>query len=311
MTASPDFNLWLTQNAAPLFVDVAVKSVLLLALAWGAVFCMKGSSAAARHLVWFLAVAGLLALPLLSGSLPGWRVLPRWMDWTRAEPAPAVAAVAAADPARQASITPLPANIPGPVAIAPSFAAGWHESLSAATPSIRVPERTPGRAFDLWRVGLILWISVGALALLPVVLGTFGLWRLERTARVEKGSAWLELLKRLLNRLRIRRSVVLLKSAQRRMPMTWGVLRPRLLLPEESREWTEDRRRVVMLHELAHARRWDYLTNLTTQFACALYWFNPLVWIAARQMIAERERACDDIVLHHGAKPAHYAEQVL
>ncbi|HUF63463.1 MAG TPA: M56 family metallopeptidase, partial [Verrucomicrobiales bacterium] len=46
-------------------------------------------------------------------------------------------------------------------------------------------------------------------------------------------------------------------------------------------------------------------------FACALYWFNPLVWIAARQMIAERERACDDIVLHHGAKPAHYAEQVL
>ena len=44
---------------------------------------------------------------------------------------------------------------------------------------------------------------------------------------------------------------------------------------------------------------------------CALYWFNPLVWLAARRMVAERERACDDIVLRHGAKPADYAEQVL
>ena len=93
--------------------------------------------------------------------------------------------------------------------------------------------------------------------------------------------------------------------------MTWGVLYPKVLLPEESEQWPEDRRSVVLLHELAHAQRWDYLTHLITRLVCALYWFNPLVWLAARRMIAERERACDDIVLRHGAEPADYAEQVL
>ena len=149
------------------------------------------------------------------------------------------------------------------------------------------------------------------MALLPVGLGLFSLWRLERGSRRETASSWLKLLRNLVARLNLRRIVALLKTDRRRMPMTWGVLRPKLLLPEQSHEWPEERRRVVMLHELAHAKRWDYLTNLITQMACALYWFNPLVWFAARQMVAERERACDDIVLHHGAKPTDYAEQIL
>ena len=93
--------------------------------------------------------------------------------------------------------------------------------------------------------------------------------------------------------------------------MTWGVMRPRLLLPETSEAWPEERRRVVLLHELAHAWRWDYATNLLTRLACAVWWFNPLVWMAARRMAAERERACDNIVLNHGANPAEYAEQLL
>jgi len=105
--------------------------------------------------------------------------------------------------------------------------------------------------------------------------------------------------------------VKLLKSNQRRMPMTWGLLRTKLLLPDDSEKWPEVRRRVVLLHELAHVKRWDYHTNLFTQIVRAVYWFNPLVWFAARRMVAERERACDDIVLRHGAKPADYAEQIL
>jgi len=95
------------------------------------------------------------------------------------------------------------------------------------------------------------------------------------------------------------------------MPMPWGVFRSRLLLPAEASQWPADRRRAVLLHELAHIKRRDLPAQLVTQIACAFYWFNPLVWIAARRMVTERERACDDVVLTAGPAPCDYADHVL
>ena len=60
------------------------------------------------------------------------------------------------------------------------------------------------------------------------------------------------------------------------MPMTWGWLRPVVLLPADSATWSDDRRRSVLLHELAHVRRRDWLADSIARAACALYWFNPL-----------------------------------
>src|SRR3569623_1458394 len=94
------------------------------------------------------------------------------------------------------------------------------------------------------------------------------------------------------------------------MPMTWGWWRTRILLPADAVNWTVENRRMVLLHELAHAKRMDCLTQLLAEFACALHWFNPLAWAAWHQMRAERERACDDLVLQAGMKPSAYAEQL-
>jgi beta-lactamase regulating signal transducer with metallopeptidase domain len=76
---------------------------------------------------------------------------------------------------------------------------------------------------------------------------------------------------------------------ERMMPMVWGLFRPVLLLPAVPHA---GRRRLeaVLLHELAHVRRRDALTQLVAELARAVYWFNPLVWIAARQMYLERSR---------------------
>ena len=100
----------------------------------------------------------------------------------------------------------------------------------------------------------------------------------------------------------IRRQVELLSSPRRAMPMTWGLWRTCLLLPEEAIAWDAAALCAVLLHELAHAKRRDCLTQLAAQVACALYWFNPLVWLAWRQMLTEREGACDDLVLRHGQR---------
>jgi len=93
--------------------------------------------------------------------------------------------------------------------------------------------------------------------------------------------------------------------------MTWGLLRPVMLLPTEAEDWPAERRRAVLLHELAHMKRWDYLTQTIGWLACALHWLNPLAWFALRRMRVERELACDDYVLNAGLRPSTYAQHLL
>ena len=95
------------------------------------------------------------------------------------------------------------------------------------------------------------------------------------------------------------------------MPMAFGIVNPTVLLPANAEQWPVDRRRDVMLHELAHVARRDCLTQFISQSACALYWFDPLVWFATRALRGERERACDDAVVRAGARPSEYATHLL
>ena len=79
--------------------------------------------------------------------------------------------------------------------------------------------------------------------------------------------------------------------------MTVGLLRSTILLPEEAVSWPRDTLRAALLHEAAHARRHDVLATGVARVACALHWFNPLVWIAASWLRRDGELACDEAVL--------------
>jgi uncharacterized protein (TIGR03435 family) len=79
--------------------------------------------------------------------------------------------------------------------------------------------------------------------------------------------------------------------------VTWGVLKPTIILPATAEQWDEATLRCALRHELEHVARWDFLTHCVSRMVCAAYWFHPLVWTAWRRLRLEAERACDDAVL--------------
>ena len=109
----------------------------------------------------------------------------------------------------------------------------------------------------------------------------------------------------------IRRRVSVLTGSPGSMPMTFGFLRPAIFLPSDASEWGEERRRVVLMHELAHVRRGDAVTHLLARAALSLHWWNPLAWMAWRELLKESERAADDLVLSAGTRASDYAHHLL
>jgi beta-lactamase regulating signal transducer with metallopeptidase domain len=289
-------------------VDIAVKSAAVMLLAVVVAALLGRASAAWRHLVWCLSVASLLLLPALALALPAWRVA--WLPHWSAEPTQ-LAATGRTDLKQtnlQANhIEPIDAAPPTAI-VAPTSAAAPGTAASSSLPATSETISPPLSPIS-WLA--IAWTASGLLSLAPLSVGLWQLAALHRRSRVIGDRRWLALLNKLRRQLGVCRSVQLRQSAASLPPLTWGVLKPVLLLPAESSEWPEDRRRLVLLHELAHVRRWDWLTQLAAHFACALYWFNPLVWLAARQMRIERERACDDLVLASGAKASDYAQELV
>ena len=140
------------------------------------------------------------------------------------------------------------------------------------------------------------------LVLLRLATGLLGvLWLSRRTEHVTE-APWLPLARSLAAELGVRRASCSCAAGSAAMPMAWGILRPSVLMPADADTWPAERLRIVLLHELAHVKRRDCLTHMLAQISCALYWFNPLAWMAARHLRTERERACDDLVLAAGTR---------
>jgi len=305
-------------------LNAAARSVVVLGLAGLVVLLMRQAPAAARHRVWLLGFVGVLLLPILSAALPGWHILPR-LDSSR----PALGhSEAVAAPLVSLSALPSEHAVRGeepligtngdrPSAASPATvtammpAAQLHPSpaIPPAAQSSPSQDHPQGLPWTAWL--LLCWLIGSLLVLGHVFLGHLSLWSLRRhCTRITEGDVF-DVLERLRQQVGVARRVELLSHPMRAMPMAWGLWRARLLLPEQAAAWPPGQRRDVLLHELGHVKRWDCLSQLLAQLACALYWFNPLGWIAARRMQIERERACDDMVLNTGAAASSYARHLL
>jgi beta-lactamase regulating signal transducer with metallopeptidase domain len=273
-----------------------VKATLILLVALGVTLSMQRASAGARHLVWLVTLATLLLVPALTAWAPiPMRILP-------------------------ATATVAPSDNPSLVNNGPRTAAKFDKAglpKAAATESEAVPapsfEQEIARSPLLSGISIVLLVWAFVVLVIGASLGYAAMLvkRIVNRARPLDTEDWLTPLWEVSDRLSLDEPPRLLRSEDAKMPFACGVFTPTIVLPAECDNWTLDRRRAVLLHELAHVRRHDLVGHTLGRLACAVYWFHPLVWTAAKQLRSESERACDDLALACGARAADYAEHLL
>ena len=321
---------------APVVAAALLKGAVILVLGTVCSMLARGATAASRHMIWTLTLGGALAVPVISAIVPRWTLHVGFWPFTAHE-VPAViseltvpaaltsastnavlALAPRADTPRRTDASPSPDELAPPsvataerattmlevrhVAIGPE-ASGAAAYVSADAPRPGAAPLIPWLA-AVWALGVVI-------ALIPTVMAFARLATVSRRARPLHGGRWALLIPSALRELDVRRRVRFLELDGPVMPMTWGVFRPVVLLPADDLDSTIEQRLDVLRHELAHVRRYDCLTQLVGQLACALHWFNPFAWLAARELRVERERACDDEVLGAGAKASDYADYLL
>ena len=265
-------------------LDLLIKVSGLLIFGWALTSLLSKSSAAARHLAWLLTLCACLFAGLASRLLPS-------------VPLRVLSAVATPVSRADQPVVELPGEL--------------ELSRGPASSGVRsgLPQR-PSTGLSLETMLSLVWIGGALLLAFWYAVGQVGLARLARGATVISDPEWNALTTRLTERAGFPAPARLLRTARVGSPVTWGV-RPVVLLPDSASGWTSERRLVVLAHELAHAARGDYLARLIASVATVLFWFHPLVWIAARRLRLESERACDDQVLRAGVSGVDYAAHLL
>jgi len=275
-------NAWFTELAigigASFAATLLVKATLTLAVALAVTGLARRSRAAVRHVLLVTAFAVLLVLPAASFMMPSRGVrLP-------ATPAASSAPVTAVVPVMTS---------PSPTSLGAQELVDTFRSDSGMTASAL-----------LWTV----WGAGALLCLLPVLAGTWHVRALRRSgSSCARGDA---LLRRLSAEAGLNRSIAVRVHESIPGPMTYGALRPVVLMPLDAESWSDDALSRAMIHELEHVRRGDWLSQYMARIVGALYWFHPLVWMARRRLNLEAERACDDAVLRRSEATA-YAHQLV
>ncbi len=315
----------LNGNIEAMAIRLMLAVTLLLLSTWLASALLRRRSAAARHWLWSASLLCCLLLPLFVFTLPQWQ-LPVTVQLSD------VTGDALLNPSDTSHRAPIESDIENEPLVdsgeddasdsseveqtGASASLDREESVGAAAPNPDHAESSATTAvFDRGNSTLFIWFGVWlvgfVLAGASLVRGWLFRWSLQRRSSVIKDRVLTNLLSELLNQVRIRRPVKLLRIDADIVPLTWGLFRPVIALPASYREWDERRLRIVLLHELAHIRRLDYPVQLLARVACALYWFHPLVWLGLTRLRFERELACDDRVVGHGVRASDYAAELM
>jgi len=258
-----------------LLLNTTIKISVIVSAALAATLLLRRQSAAVRHFVLAAALACAAATPIVRVVAPAWQ------------------------PASSLQV------IDRPLAVFDDSASPAAASAARESSAGSIDRATVMRAVS------IIWVTGMALSLAVLGIGLARLrWIASHARQVESGP-WVVAAAVIARAYGLRRTPLVLHTTHASVLGTWGVTHAKVLLPADAVDWPADRIRIVLAHELAHVRRGDWIVQLAVEVVCAAYWFNPLVWLAARRLRLESEQACDDAVLTMGVEGSAYASELV
>jgi|GEM_PF-2413498 len=275
---------WLGEFAMLTFLLVfTIKVTVVLALPWLATALFRQWSAAQRHQVWAAGVLGSLMLPPFSVLTPK-------------SYSSAIASTVARTTEHWVPGTNL---LLGAVSNASSLMTVNHA-------------RSNTLYVSLISLVILIWAIGSILVAIKLAGGLIQVARMSARSTRLQDAEWVRLITGMSISLNVSCRVgVFQSSSPDAMPLTWGVFVPRIILPPSATEWSEERRRIVLAHELAHVGRQDWFLQMCAELLRCFYWFHPLAWLAVARLRQESEQACDDAVLHYGIPAPDYADELL
>ncbi len=268
-------NLWLTVSAssAPVIIGSALKSLLIVGAAFVMLTIARNSAPVHRVLISRLALLTVVVLPFAILFIPSIRL-----------------------------------TIPG------FFGSAWSSVVSSVSvSSVADTETIMDYGFVIpWTAWLVLVWLAGATAIwVRVMAGILLTARTVRKSEPVTDRSIIEMQASVAKRIGMKTVVRITRSGAADIPFAWGVLKPVIVLPESSCDWSPEALRMVLLHETSHIKQHDTIWAFVGCAATVLYWFNPLVWILRKRMVIEAEKTCDDIVLYAGSDAPSYAAHLL
>ncbi|MEX0684383.1 MAG: M56 family metallopeptidase [Balneolales bacterium] len=305
------------QSFMSFLVIATIKSSILLLLVLILTKIFSTFSAATKHFIWTATFLILFILPISNLILPNWS-LPVNRNFSEKLTSQTRLEVEKEDEISTGTMQKgVPENIPdqqdtdnseklssGGTAEGESLIGAFYSGTITFAKSVLNNNRFMFILVMIWLTGIVVLI-------LKRIMAHLTIYRIYMDSIALDDDEWNSIFLDIMATYKISRPVKLLKNDVVKSPMTWGWKHPKIFIPSEMVDWTDERKRYILLHELAHVKRMDLVTQYIAGLTCIIQWFNPIVWISNKRMLDECEQACDDYVLKRCENPSSYAKLLL
>ena len=270
-------------DISAMLFSLTIKSTLILMVAYLITRFVSRLSSSERHLVWSLAFAGVLLLPVLALVVPKYQV-------------PIAGFTGLIEFELPAMKESLPVNI---------------TAVTTDGPAWYMPALVLLKGTDAGRVLSMAYLVVAAVLLVYIGFVYLRISHAVEMFAVVKNQSVLDLVNQVKGSLGLKRDIQVYENPADTTPWVWGIMQPGIILPRGFSSWTLQGQRNALIHELSHIQRLDLLSFIMARCCCCLYWFHPLAWVGYRKMLMEAEKTCDDRVLLKGTRASAYADQLM